>query len=220
MRLHPTFYVGRLKPYVPATIPSSEAESPRPARNRSRPAADADAQSARALAPGARASPSVVPRTRQTPSDGASPSSRATPAPIESQQPLPPQHARAQTQQGSEPPSRRPSPGQSPAPSAGITEALGAPRRRSARSQVVLQQLRYQRDGSPPLVDASVARRYVVERWVDHDTRAHREEDPRSLLGEDPRGTPCSANTHGSPRETLPDALVWTFAGRGNMGAP
>ncbi|KAE8915357.1 hypothetical protein PF003_g8 [Phytophthora fragariae] len=129
MRLHPTFYVGRLKPYVPATIPSSEAESPRPARNRSRPAADADAKSARALAPGTRASPSVVPRTRQTPSDGASPSSRATPAPIESQQPLPPQRARAQTQQGSEPPSRRPSPGQSPAPSAGITEALGAPRR-------------------------------------------------------------------------------------------
>ncbi|KAE9014839.1 hypothetical protein PF002_g12508 [Phytophthora fragariae] len=40
MRLHPTFYVGRLKPYVTATIPAPEAESPRLARSRSRPAAD------------------------------------------------------------------------------------------------------------------------------------------------------------------------------------
>ncbi|KAE8962615.1 hypothetical protein PR002_g29547 [Phytophthora rubi] len=32
MRLHPMFYVGRLKPYVPATIPAPEAERPRPAR--------------------------------------------------------------------------------------------------------------------------------------------------------------------------------------------
>ncbi|KAE9071485.1 hypothetical protein PF010_g25855 [Phytophthora fragariae] len=54
MRLHPTFYVGRLKPYVPATIPAPEAERPRPARNPNRPAVDADAESARALAPHAR----------------------------------------------------------------------------------------------------------------------------------------------------------------------
>ncbi|KAE8999235.1 hypothetical protein PR002_g18514 [Phytophthora rubi] len=40
MRLHPTFYVGRLKPYVTATIPAPEAESPRLARSQSRPAAD------------------------------------------------------------------------------------------------------------------------------------------------------------------------------------
>ncbi|KAE8894474.1 hypothetical protein PF005_g19221 [Phytophthora fragariae] len=55
MRLHPTFYVGRLKPYVPATIPAPEAECPQPARSRSRPAADTDAESAIATAPRARA---------------------------------------------------------------------------------------------------------------------------------------------------------------------
>ncbi|KAE8985608.1 hypothetical protein PF005_g23073 [Phytophthora fragariae] len=101
MRLHPTFYVGRLKPYVPATIPAPEPESPQPARSRSHPAADADAESTRALAPRARASPNVARRTRSTPSDGAAPSSRADPAPNESQQPPPPQHDRAQTRSAS-----------------------------------------------------------------------------------------------------------------------
>ncbi|KAE8878100.1 hypothetical protein PF003_g37831 [Phytophthora fragariae] len=193
MRLHPTFYVGCLKTYVPATIPAPELESPQPARSRSRPAADADAESARALAPRARASPNVARRTRSTPSNGAAPSSRADPAPNESQQPPPPQHVRAQTQRGSEPPSLRPSPGRPPAPSAGIAEASGAPRRRSARSQAALQQTRYQRDGPPPLVDASGGRRYVVERLVDHDTRANRESPPR--------GSPGTANTRATRRQ-------------------
>ncbi|GMF46125.1 unnamed protein product [Phytophthora fragariaefolia] len=87
MRLHPTFYVGRLKPM-------------------SAPADDADAASARALAPHARALPSEVPRRQDPPSDEADPSSRVAPAPTESTQPLPPQHARAQTQCESEPQSR------------------------------------------------------------------------------------------------------------------
>ncbi|KAE8880485.1 hypothetical protein PF010_g24017 [Phytophthora fragariae] len=117
MRLHPTFYVGRLKLYVPATIPAPEAERPRPARNPNRPAVDADAESARALAPHARASPSV---TRATPSDEATSPSRAAPAPIESQQSSQPQYARAQDQRGSEPPSRRPSPDPSSARSSGV----------------------------------------------------------------------------------------------------
>ncbi|KAE8977845.1 hypothetical protein PF010_g27265 [Phytophthora fragariae] len=98
MRLHPTFYVGRLKSYVPAMIPATEAECPQPARSRSRPAADADAESARAPAPRARASPNVARRTRANPSDEVAPSSRADTAPTESQQPPPPQHERAQTQ--------------------------------------------------------------------------------------------------------------------------
>ncbi|KAE9047015.1 hypothetical protein PR001_g4373 [Phytophthora rubi] len=62
MRLHPTFYVGRHKPYVPATISDPEAEYLRPARHPSRPTADADAESARALALHARSSPSVARR--------------------------------------------------------------------------------------------------------------------------------------------------------------
>ncbi|KAE9007845.1 hypothetical protein PR001_g16866 [Phytophthora rubi] len=107
MRLHPTFYVGRLKPYVPATIPAPEAESPRPARNPSHPDVDVDAESTRALAPHARASPSV---TRAGPSD-----ERSTPASIEPQQSPLQQHIRAHTKRGSEPHSRRSSPDPSPA---------------------------------------------------------------------------------------------------------
>ncbi|KAE8989636.1 hypothetical protein PR002_g21389 [Phytophthora rubi] len=111
MRLHPTFYVGRLKPYVPATIPAPEAESPRPARNPSHPDVDVDAESTRALAPHARASPSV---TRAGPSD-----ERSTPASIEPQQSPLQQHIRAHTKRGSEPHSRRSSPDPSPACSSG-----------------------------------------------------------------------------------------------------
>ncbi|KAE8962357.1 hypothetical protein PR002_g29620 [Phytophthora rubi] len=130
MRLHPTFYVGRLKPYVPATIPAPELESPQPARSRSRPAADADAESARALAPRARASPNVARRTRSTPSDEATSASRAAPAPIESQQSSQPPYTRAQAQRGSEPPSHHPSLARPPAPSS------GAPSDVSIRSSV------------------------------------------------------------------------------------
>ncbi|KAE9226727.1 hypothetical protein PF005_g5022 [Phytophthora fragariae] len=188
MRLHPTFYVGRLKPYVPAMIPAPEAERPRPARNPNRPADDADAESARALAPHARASPSV---TRGTSSDEATSTSRAGPAPIESQQSSQPQYACAQAQRGSEPPSRRPSPDRSPARSS------GAPSDVSIRSNVTPRQspkppkpatlqsrgseatprpyeTTFRRDGPPPLVDASGARRWIAERIVDHETRRTR----------------------------------------------
>ncbi|GMF46708.1 unnamed protein product [Phytophthora fragariaefolia] len=96
MRLHPTFYVGRLKPYVPATIPAVVADRlqparpqltrpqsphPQPARYPSVPVDDADAASARALAPHARALPSDVPRRQDSPDDEAAPSSHALPAP-------------------------------------------------------------------------------------------------------------------------------------------
>ncbi|KAE9275540.1 hypothetical protein PR003_g29307 [Phytophthora rubi] len=188
MRLHPTFYVGRLKPYVPATIPAPEAERPRPARNPNRPAVDADAESSRALAPHARASPSV---TRATPSDEATSASRAAPALIESQQSPQQQHTHAQTQRGSESPSRRPSLDRTPAPSS------GAPSDVSIRSSVTPRQspkppkpatlqsrgseatprpyeTTFRRDGPPPLVDASGARRWIAERIVDHETRRTR----------------------------------------------
>ncbi|GMF43974.1 unnamed protein product [Phytophthora fragariaefolia] len=160
MRLHPTFYVGRLKPYVPVTIPAPVAERPQPA---------------------------------PTPSDEAAPASRVAPAPTDSQQTPPQQHAREQTQRGSEPPSRRLSPGQSPTSSTGTVEPTDAPRRQSARSQAALQQTRYQRNGPPPFVDATGARRYVVECLVDHDTRAHRENPPR--------GNPNSVNTRSNRRQ-------------------
>ncbi|KAE8905878.1 hypothetical protein PF003_g10293 [Phytophthora fragariae] len=187
MRLHPTFYVGRLKSYVPATIPAPEAERPRLARNLNRPAVDVDVESARALAPHARASPSV---TQATPSDEATSASRGTPAPIESQQ-YPQQ---SQTQRGSESPSCRSSHDRPPAPSS------GAPSDVSIRSSVTHRQsskppklpkpatlqsrgseatprpyeTTIRRDGPPPLVDASGARRWIAERIVDHETRRTR----------------------------------------------
>ncbi|GMF48859.1 unnamed protein product [Phytophthora fragariaefolia] len=165
MRLHPTFYVGRLKPYVPATIPAPEAERPRPGRNPSRPAADADAESARAPAPHASASPSVAHR-----------------------------YARAQAQRGSEPPSRRPSIDRSPASSAGAPSDVSirssetpqqSPKPPKLPKPATLQsggseatprsyETTFRRDGPPPLVDASGARRWIAERIVDHETRRTR----------------------------------------------
>ncbi|GMG15543.1 unnamed protein product [Phytophthora fragariaefolia] len=78
MRPHPTFDVGRLKPYVPATIPALAADRLQPARS---PSVPADAASARALAPHARAWPSEVPRRQESPDDEAATSSHAVPAP-------------------------------------------------------------------------------------------------------------------------------------------
>ncbi|KAE9300791.1 hypothetical protein PR003_g22669 [Phytophthora rubi] len=166
MRLHPTFYVGRLKPYVPATIPAPEAESPRPTHNPSHPAVNVDAESARALAPHARASPSA---TRAGPSD-----ERATPASIEPHQSPLQQHIRAQTQRGSEPQSRRSSPDPSPARSSGALSDVSirsgeAPQQSSKRPKLpkpaTLQsrgseatprpyETPFRWDGPPPLVDA------------------------------------------------------------------
>ncbi|KAE9284722.1 hypothetical protein PR003_g26784 [Phytophthora rubi] len=191
MRLRPTFYVGRLKPYVPATIPAPEAERPRPARNLSRPAADADAESARALAPHASASPSVTRRTRAAPSDETASASRAAPAPTESQQSSQPQYARAQAQRGSGPPSRRPSLDLSPASSSGAPSDVSirsseTPRQspkppipatiqsRGSEATPRPYETTFRRDGPPPLVDASGARRWIAERIVDHETRRTR----------------------------------------------
>ncbi|GMF43233.1 unnamed protein product [Phytophthora fragariaefolia] len=194
MRLHPPFYVGRLKPYVPATIPAPAAERPRPARNPSRPAADADAESARALAPHASASPSVAHRTRAAPSDETASASRAALAPTESQQSSQPQYARAQDQRGSEPPSRRPSIDRSPASSAGAPSdvsirssetprqspkppKLPKPATLQSRGSEATQrtyETTFRRDGPPPLVDASSAWRWIAERIVDHETRRTR----------------------------------------------
>ncbi|KAE8957634.1 hypothetical protein PR001_g31304, partial [Phytophthora rubi] len=194
MRLHPTFYVGRLKPYVPATIPAPELESPQPARRRSRPAADADAESARVLAPRARASPNVARRTRSTPSDEATSASRAAPAPIESQQSSQPPYSRAQAQRGSEPPSHHLSLDRPPAPSSGApsdvsTRSSVTPRHslkppklpkpatlqsRGYEATPLPYETTFRRDGPPPLVDASGARRWIAERIVDHETRSTR----------------------------------------------
>ncbi|GMF36911.1 unnamed protein product [Phytophthora fragariaefolia] len=155
MRLHPTFYVGRLKPYVPATIPALAADRlqparpqsprpqsphpqparPQPARSLSVPTDDVDAASARALAPHARAWPSEVPRRQDSPDHEATPSSHVVPAPTGPRRLQRPRHAGAQTRRGSELPSRHPSLGPSPLSLADIARALAAPRHQPARSQ-------------------------------------------------------------------------------------
>ncbi|GMG14498.1 unnamed protein product [Phytophthora fragariaefolia] len=191
MRLHPTFYVGRLKPYIPATIRPPEAEHPRPARNPSRPAADADAESARALTPHASASPSVSRRTRAAPSDETASASHADPAPTESPQSSQPQYACAQAHRGSGPPPRRPSIDRSPASSASAPsdvsirtsenprQSLKPPKpatlqSRGSEATPRSYETTFCRDGPPPLVDASGARRAIAERIVDHEKRRTR----------------------------------------------
>ncbi|KAE9263482.1 hypothetical protein PR003_g33144, partial [Phytophthora rubi] len=148
----------------------------------------------RALAPGARASPSVARRTRQTPSDEATSASRAAPAPIESQQSSQPSYTRAQAQRGSEPPSHHPSLDRPPAPSSDapsdVSIRSGVTPRQSPKppklpKPAILQsrgseatprpyETTFRRDGPPPLVDASGARRWIAERIVDNETRRTR----------------------------------------------
>ncbi|GMF59002.1 unnamed protein product [Phytophthora fragariaefolia] len=217
MRQHPTFYVGRLKPYAPALAadllqparpqpPHLQPTHPQPARSPSVPADDADASSARALAPHAKAwsSEPPPPRRQDSPDDEAAPSSHAVPAPTWPRQLQQPRHAGAQTRRGSELPSRHPSLGPSPSSLADIARASAAPRRQPARSQAAsgaprqrspqsqapTRQHQYQRDGPPPLVDASGARRWIVERLVGHDVRANREAPLR--------GTPSATNNRAS----------------------
>ncbi|KAE8975412.1 hypothetical protein PR002_g25609 [Phytophthora rubi] len=164
MRQHPTFYVGRLKPYVPATIPAPEAERSRPARNPSHPAADADAESTRALAPHAIASPSVARRTRVT-------KPRQHHAPLL----LRPSRSSLRIRTGplsdvsirsSETPRQSPKPPKLPKPATLQSRGSEA----TPRSY----ETTFRRVGPPPLVDASGARRWIAERIVDHKTRRTR----------------------------------------------
>lgn len=179
MRLHPTFYVGRLKPYVPASIPASADLGPSPARSRRFPCDAADAESARVHDPPASALPSAGPRRRASPSAAGEPSCRAAPAPNVPQQLPQPGHDQAQTPRDSARPSLRPSTHPPPPSSTGTGPSSTAPTSQPARSHSAQQQPRYQRDGPPPLVDTTGAQRWIVDRLVDHDMRENRELRPR-----------------------------------------
>ncbi|KAE8980405.1 hypothetical protein PR001_g24282 [Phytophthora rubi] len=160
MRLHPTFYVGLLKPYVPATIHAPEAERPRPARNPNLPAVDADAELARALAPHA--------------------SRRAWHERLQVTKPL--RHHAPHLLRSSHS-SRR----SSSTLARRLSEALSLHRvapclielllyRQSRGSEATPRpnETTFRRDGPPPLVDASGARRWIAERIMDHETRRTR----------------------------------------------
>ncbi|KAE9273255.1 hypothetical protein PR003_g29961 [Phytophthora rubi] len=94
LRLHPTFYVGRLKKYHAATIPST-ANPPAPERRASGPH---DAQSSPPTvevglppaAPRRRASPARESAPAATDSTGAPPQAPSEPAPLGSSPPQPP----------------------------------------------------------------------------------------------------------------------------------
>ncbi|GMF50402.1 unnamed protein product [Phytophthora fragariaefolia] len=208
------------KPSDPATIPALATDRLQPARPEStrpqlphpqparRPSFPADDASARALASHARALPSEVPHRQDSPDDEAAPSSHAVPAPTGQRQLKLPRHDGAQTRRGSELPSRHHSLGPSPSSSPDTAResaaqrrqpargqaASGAPRHRSPRSQATTRQHHYQRDGPPSLVDASGARRWVVERLVDHDVRAN--------LKATPRGTPSATKNRASRQQS------------------
>ncbi|GMF35563.1 unnamed protein product [Phytophthora fragariaefolia] len=139
----------------------------------------------------------VAERTPAAPSDETASASRAAPAPTEKQQSSQPQFARAQAQRGSEPPSHRPSLDRSPASSAGAPSDVSirssetprqSPKPPKLPKPATLQsrgseatprsyETTFRRDGPPPLVDASGARRWIAERIVDHETRRTRTTD-------------------------------------------
>ncbi|KAE9343928.1 hypothetical protein PR003_g8715, partial [Phytophthora rubi] len=195
MRLLSTFYVGRLKPYVPASIPAPEAERPRPARNPSRPAADADVESARALAPHVRASPGVARRTR---AHEAASSSRAAPAPTGSEQSPQLQNARAQAQRGSESLSCRYSPDPSPARSS------GAPSDMSIRSS---ETPRPSLKPSKPPKPATLQRPFRVVALKRRRAPTRR---PFAVMGADVPSGACD-------RKVLSSPLAWIPASGGHV---
>uniref|UniRef100_H3GE81 Chromo domain-containing protein n=1 Tax=Phytophthora ramorum TaxID=164328 RepID=H3GE81_PHYRM len=165
LRLHPTFYVGRLKKYHADTIPSAP-EHP-PAQHEQDVPPDVPAlPSSHPSHPSARADvlPSAEPRTRAFPAPA---SVTAVPhsfgeqpllnPPPDEPAPLPPQHQ-----------AERPAPNSLPRP-----RHPGRPGREV-----------YRREGPPPIVDSAGDIRWIVDRIVEHEapprTYAHTRTSTRS----------------------------------------
>nr|CAI72305.1 putative polyprotein [Phytophthora infestans] len=148
LRLHPTFYVGRLKQYLPATIPSS-TQFPEPPAHIAAAPPDARAEPSRhshqAPAPPSRSADYHVPRAQEA--------SRA---------PRVPDSTDESQSQSSRP--LQPRPGPPPPPD---TPSRSSPRDLHRGSQPERQS--YQRDGPPPIVDSAGEIRWIVEKIVDHE---------------------------------------------------
>ncbi|KAE9188405.1 hypothetical protein PF002_g25319 [Phytophthora fragariae] len=141
LRLHPTFYVGRLKKYHAATIPST-TNPPAPERRSSGPR---DAQSSpptgevEPAAPRRHASPAHESAPAAPGSTGAPPQALSEPAPLGSSPP--------------QPPPERPTPG-SQLP----LDHLGLPKRTI-----------YRREPPTPIVDSAGDTRWIVDHIVAHE---------------------------------------------------
>ncbi|KAE9180423.1 hypothetical protein PF005_g23279 [Phytophthora fragariae] len=143
LRLQPTFYVGRLKKYHAATVPST-TNPPAPERRASNPH---DAQSSRRLArlscrhvaPRRHASPARESAPAAPGSTGAPPQALSEPAPLGSSPP--------------QPPPERPTPDSQLRPG-----HLGLPKRTS-----------YRREPPPPIVDSAGDTRWIVDHIVAHE---------------------------------------------------
>ncbi|GAB9477542.1 hypothetical protein Gpo141_00014630, partial [Globisporangium polare] len=153
MKLHPTFYVGRLKRYWAAEIPSEDLEPPRP---RTGVPDDARAEPPlRLVAAAQRAAPSSP---RGEPDSTAQASRDEFPT-----RRLHPRSAQPRAQ----PPTRGREHDQHPQTSSGPVGPAPLQVRRSVR--LAPPSLRsFQRDAPPPLVDSAGDPRWIVDRLLDH----------------------------------------------------
>ncbi|KAE9079658.1 hypothetical protein PF007_g23361 [Phytophthora fragariae] len=143
LRLHPTFYVGRLKKYHAATIPSTtnpqapkrRASGPRDAQP-SPPTGEVELPPA---APRRHASPARESAPAAPGSTAAPPQAPSEPAPLGSSPP--------------QPPPEHPTPGSQLPP-----DHLGLPKRTS-----------YRREPPPPIVDSAGDTRWIVDHIVPHE---------------------------------------------------
>ncbi|ETI35050.1 hypothetical protein F443_18556, partial [Phytophthora nicotianae P1569] len=193
MRLHPTFYVGRLKPYYPATIPSDAHPHQVLARNPIAQHDDAAAEKARGLPPLRCPRPTAPVQTEKRASQ-------------------PRMRADQQPPQAVEPPVHRLSPDRPPDASGDTGRSSNAPLRRSPRlhENKPNHEARYRRDPPPPLVDAAGNERLIVERLVDHNVRrgrARRSEKHYRVrwLGHSPTGDTWEARSR--LLEDVPDVV-------------
>ncbi|ETN00611.1 hypothetical protein PPTG_17824 [Phytophthora nicotianae INRA-310] len=156
LRLHPTFYVGRLKKYFPATIPATTQSAEPEARGSSVPR-------------GVRAVASNHPIQVHAPEPALqSARDRESRVPASSPAPVTPDSTAAEQSRCATPPTtvagRCQYPAESPRTGSPVCHRPGQPGRE-----------RYQRDGPPPIVDAAGDLRWIVEHIVSH------EDPPRAL---------------------------------------
>ncbi|CAI5721442.1 unnamed protein product [Peronospora effusa] len=173
MRLHPTFYVGRLKAYLPADLPSNLPRSSVPARNPTSLDDDVDDYWDQ-----------VLPERVQTRSAGALRTQSSQDDVVA--QPVPAAHVESAQQ----PQYRHPHDLELSQPSCkhqvGHSSTTRLERKVGAAHHSTVQAPDYEnrrsspevfrRDAPPPLVDASGARRWIVDRIFDH--KDHKSQAP------------------------------------------
>ena len=166
MRLHPTFYVGRLKAYLPADLPLALPHSSVSAQSPTPPADDADDDWDQVLDEREQTRSAGVHRTQQSRAVADAPPSPAAPVGF-SRQPL------SQLLHDLEP--SRPSHGHPEGRSSPLQcQHEGNEARHSTVQAPDYENRRptqeaFRRDAPPPLVDASGERRWIVDRIVGHE---------------------------------------------------